>query len=422
MKLLDIISFGFNAIRRKKVRNSLAVMGVAIGIAAIISLSALGGGFQDMVDLQFQRGFSSDTLIITTRGIDFFLPESDFEMYINDTDVIEELEHVQLASAQMQRACLVEIGNYSFQLNLIGIDYEKYAQLYPDTFVAANGTIPTVFDNETVVIGNGIYNPWTNNTFTGFIGDNLNVTWITRNGTFIETKSYNATVDAILERIGAISIGGPTDSSVFIPIEQAEEFFETSVADIILVQLDTDDEEIINQVAREIELLFSEQIQVVIPSALLNAISTIIVSIELFLAAVAMISLVVAGVGIMNIMLTTILERTREIGILKSLGMQNRAVLLIFLAESLIIGFLGALTGIALGWLLAVALGEFGIGDFIAQSLSGTFVGQLVIMPVVTPTLILNSIAFALVVSTIFGLYPAWRASRLKPVDALRYE
>ncbi|TFG28450.1 ABC transporter permease [Candidatus Thorarchaeota archaeon] len=422
MKLLDIISFGFNAIRRKKVRNSLAIMGVAIGIAAIISLSALGGGFQDMVDLQFQRGFSSDTLIITTRGIDFFLPESDFEMYINDTDAIEGLEHVQRASAQMQRACLVEIGNYSFQLNVIGIDYQKYAQLYPDTFVAANGTIPAVFDNETVVIGNGIYNPWTNGTFTGFIGDNLNVTWITRNGTFIKAKSYNATVDAILERIGAISIGGPTDSSVFIPIEQAEEFFETSVADIILVQLDTDDEEIINQVAREIELLFSEQIQVVIPSALLNAISTIIVSIELFLAAVAMISLVVAGVGIMNIMLTTILERTREIGILKSLGMQNHAVLLIFLAESLIIGFLGALTGIALGWLLAVALGEFGIGDFIAQSLSGTFVGQLVIMPVVTTTLILNSIAFALVVSTIFGLYPAWRASRLKPVDALRYE
>ncbi|MFW9964976.1 MAG: ABC transporter permease, partial [Candidatus Sifarchaeia archaeon] len=230
------------------------------------------------------------------------------------------------------------------------------------------------------------------------------------------------TIDGVLERIGAISIGGPTDSSVFIPLEQAEVFFETSVADIILVQLDTDDEAIINQVAAEIEELFSNQIQVVIPSALLSAISTIIASIELFLAAVAMISLIVAGVGIMNIMLTTILERTREIGILKSIGMQNRSVLMIFLAESLIIGFLGALTGIVLGWTLALALGEFGIGDFIAQSLSGTFVGQLVIRPVVELGLILNSILFALVVSTIFGLYPAWRASRLKPVDALRYE
>ncbi|MFW9925458.1 MAG: ABC transporter permease [Candidatus Thorarchaeota archaeon] len=422
MKIIDILSFGFNAIKRKKVRNSLAILGVAIGIAAIISLDALGGGFQDMVDMQFQRGFSSNTLIITTRGIDFFLPESDFEMYINDTESIEGVEHVQLATAQIQRACLVEIGNYSFQLNVFGVDYEDYAELYPDTFEAASGTIPTVYDNQTVVIGNGIHNPWDNGTLTGFVGDNLNITWITRNGTLIETKSYNATVDGILDEIGAISIGGPTDSSIMIPIEQAEEFFETSVADIILVQLDTDDEDVINQVAEEIEELFSNQIQVVIPSALLDAISSIIAAIELFLAAVAMISLVVAGVGIMNIMLTTILERTREIGILKSLGMQNISVLLIFLAESLIIGFLGALTGIFLGWILAIALGQFGIGDFIAQSMSGTFVGQLSIEPVITSTLIVNSILFALIVSTVFGLYPAWRASRLKPVDALRYE
>jgi len=422
MKIIDILSFGFNAIKRKKVRNSLAILGVAIGIAAIISLDALGGGFQDMVDMQFQRGFSSNTLIITTRGIDFFLPESDFDMYINDTESIEEIEHVQLATAQIQRACLVEIGNYSFQLNVFGVDYEDYAELYPDTFEAANGTIPTVYDNQTVVIGSGIQNPWDNGTLTGFVGDNLNITWITRNGTLIETKSYNATVDGILDEIGAISIGGPTDSSIMIPIDQAEEFFETSVADLILVQLDTDDEDVINQVAEEIEELFSNQIQVVIPSALLDAISSIIAAIELFLAAVAMISLVVAGVGIMNIMLTTILERTREIGILKSLGMQNISVLLIFLAESLIIGFLGALTGIFLGWILAIALGQFGIGDFIAQSMSGTFVGQLSIDPVITSTLIMNSILFALFVSTIFGLYPAWRASRLKPVDALRYE
>ncbi|MHA2425316.1 MAG: ABC transporter permease [Candidatus Thorarchaeota archaeon] len=422
MKIVDILSFGYNAIKRKKVRNTLAILGVAIGIAAIISLDSLGGGFQSVVDVQFQQGFSSDTLLITTRGIDFFLPESDFDMYLNDTEMIEGIEHVEVAAAQIQRTGLVEIGNYSFQLNIFGIDYTKYAEIYPDTFEAANGSIPTVFDNETVVIGSGIQSPWDNGTITGVIGDNLNITYVTRNGTMIEAKSYNATIDGILERIGGISIGGPTDSSVFIPLEEAEEFFETSIADIILVQLDTDDEAIIEQVAQEIELLFSEQIQVVIPTALLASISSVIAAIELFMAAVAMISLVVAGVGIMNIMLTTILERTREIGILKSLGMQNRSVLLIFLAESLIIGFLGALTGIVLGWTLALALGEFGIGDFIAQSLSGTFVGQLTITPVVTASLILNSIAFALVVSAVFGLYPAWRASRLKPVDALRYE
>jgi putative ABC transport system permease protein len=294
--------------------------------------------------------------------------------------------------------------------------------LYPETFVAANGSIPVAIDNETVVIGGNVLNPWDNGTLTGSIGDALNITYITRNGTLIEVKSYNATIDGVLGQIGGISIGGPTDTSVFIPLDMAEDFFGTSIADIILVQLDTTDEATINDVAREIELLFSEQIQVVVPSALLNSISAIISAIELFMAAVAMISLIVAGVGIMNIMLTTILERTREIGILKSLGMKNRTVLLIFLSETLLIGFLGSITGIVFGWTLAIALGELGIGDFIAQSLSGTFVGQLTISPVVGMDLILSSIVFALAICTIFGLYPAWRASRLKPVDALRYE
>jgi putative ABC transport system permease protein len=421
VRIVDIALYGFNAIKRKKVRNGLAVLGVAIGIAAIISLNALGGGFQTMVDTQFQRGFSSDTLIVTTRGIDFFLPESDFDMYSNDTDIIEDLEHVQLAAAQIQRACIIEIGNESYTLNVYGIDFEKYAELYPDTFVAIEGNIPSDPNNETIIVGRRILDPWANGTITGSLGDSLNITYVTRNGTFIEEKTFNGTVTAVLQEVGAISIGGPTDTSIFIPLTYAEEFFGTSVADVILVQLDTDDESVINSVAAEIEALYSDQIQVVIPSALLSAISTIIASIELFLAAVAMISLIVAGVGIMNIMLTTILERTREIGILKSVGMKSRAVLAIFLSESLIIGLLGAATGIALGWLLAVALGEFGIGNFIAQSLSGTFVGQLIIMPVIDPAILLNSILFAIVISTVFGLYPAWRAARLRPVEALRH-
>ena len=127
-------------------------------------------------------------------------------------------------------------------------------------------------------------------------------------------------------------------------------------------------------------------------------------------------TLLVAGIGIMNIMIVSLIERTREIGILKALGMKSRTVLTIFLGESVIIGLIGAVVGIVLGWILAnvtariLGSGVFGGG------------GGFTITPLLTPEVLLGALGFGVGVSVIFALYPAWRASKLKPVEALRYE
>jgi putative ABC transport system permease protein len=143
--------------------------------------------------------------------------------------------------------------------------------------------------------------------------------------------------------------------------------------------------------------------------------STIFSTIQLFLGGIAAISLLVAGIGIMNIMIVSLIERTREIGILKALGMKNRTVLSIFLGESAIIGLIGAAVGIISGWILAnlvarvLASGVFGGGGF-------------KVTPLLTPEVLVGALAFGVGISVIFALYPAWRASKLKPVEALRYE
>jgi putative ABC transport system permease protein len=148
--------------------------------------------------------------------------------------------------------------------------------------------------------------------------------------------------------------------------------------------------------------------------------------VSLVLVGIAAISLLVAGIGIMNIMIVSLIERTREIGILKALGMKSRTVLLIFLSESVIIGVIGGAIGIGLGWVLAnvVAVLFSGGGPF-----GGVGGGQgagagaaMNITPVLTPVVILGAFGFGIGVSVIFALYPAWRASKLKPVEALRYE
>ena len=118
----------------------------------------------------------------------------------------------------------------------------------------------------------------------------------------------------------------------------------------------------------------------------------------------------------MNIMIVSMIERTREIGILKALGMKGKSVLAIFLGESAIIGVIGAVIGIIVGYGLAVV-----VGQVLGSGLLGTG-GAFTITPALTPIVLVGAFGFGVGVSVIFALYPAWKASKLKPVEALRYE
>lgn len=170
---------------------------------------------------------------------------------------------------------------------------------------------------------------------------------------------------------------------------------------------------------------YNNGVSVISFSAVESLLSSVFNIIQLFLVGIAAISLLVAGIGIMNIMIVSLIERTREIGILKALGMKSRTVLTIFLYESVIIGFIGAVIGTIAGWglanIVAIAFrGAGGGGPFGGGSTAST--GGFVITPILTPIVIVGAFAFGIGVSVIFALYPAWRASKLKPVEALRYE
>ena len=140
-------------------------------------------------------------------------------------------------------------------------------------------------------------------------------------------------------------------------------------------------------------------------SALADTFSTITQSLTLFLGAIAGISLLVGGIGIMNIMLVSVTERTREIGIRKALGARQRDILSQFMIESLVLSILGGLIGLMLGWSLSAMGG-------LAMGLTATL----------SPTMVAIAVGFSTVVGLIFGIYPAWKAAKLTPIVALRYE
>jgi putative ABC transport system permease protein len=166
-------------------------------------------------------------------------------------------------------------------------------------------------------------------------------------------ETYTADVSGVLQKIGGFGIGGPSDTGVYIPIDKAKSFLGTDQADMIIVKLKSSDNATITNVSKAITDHFSNQVSVISSTAVLSLLTNIFSILQLFLGGIAAISLLVAGIGIMNIMIVSLIERTREIGILKALGMKSRTVLTIFLGESVIIGLMGAIIGIVLGWILA---------------------------------------------------------------------
>jgi putative ABC transport system permease protein len=424
MNVSDILSYAFGAIKLRKLRAALTTLGVIIGIAAIVALLSFSQGLQNTITAQLQKGFATNTLIVSPRS--GLSGETSFPLLVSDTQRIDEIANVSASVAIMQKTCSINssIGR-TFTVNIIGVDFATYQRIYETTFVAASGKgeISTNPENDSVVIGARIHDPWQNGTIIADVGDAVNITWTKRVGMSFQNKTYTGHIIAVLNEIGGFNIGGPSDLGIYIPIQQAQSFFETNECNAIIVLLKDDNKATIDGVSEAIKEKFNNQFSVTSATAVLDIISAVFSNVEFFLAGIAGISLLVAGVGIMNIMIVSLMERTREIGILKALGMRNRTVLLIFLNEAIIIGLMGAVIGIASGWGLANIVARLGlVGGRLQGGNQAALATQISITPVLTPTVFLGAFAFGLIVSVIFALYPAWRASKLKPVEALRYE
>jgi putative ABC transport system permease protein len=438
MKAFDVFGYSFSAIRLRKLRAALTTLGVIIGIAAIVALLSITTGLQTTITTQLNQGLSANTLIVTAGssgglgsggggvggggglgGLGGSSDNSGFALYTNYTQEINALSpDIQSSVAIISRSGYIVSDNLNRSVTIYGVDFAQYAAIYGNTFVAANGTIPPNTDQNITIVGTRVNQPGQNGTIFFNTGDHINITWTNATVLPLVNETFPVDVSGVLGKIGGFGIGGPSDTGVYIPIEKAESFFNTSQCDMIIVKLTNSDSATIDTVSKTITNHFSQQVSVISATAVLSLLSTIFGTIQLFLGGIAAISLLVAGIGIMNIMIVSLIERTREIGILKALGMKSRTVLAIFLGESVIIGLIGAVIGILLGWALAnITASVLGRGGFIGGG-SGAFN----ITPVLTPEVILGSLAFGIGVSVIFALYPAWRASKLKPVDALRYE
>lgn len=435
MRTRDIFSFSFSAIKLRKLRAGLTILGVVIGIAAIVALLSISQGLQTTITNQVQKGFGANTLIVTsgTGGIlgasgglsgGSLIPSAPSplsgtasapRLYLNYTNEIQSLSpDIKTVVAVIQQSGFIRNGDKVIQITggIIGVNFSEYIDTYDKTFKAESGAIPLSPSDNDIVIGQRIHDPALNGTILADVNNEVNVIWINTTQLPYTNQTYTAKVVAVLPKIGGFQISGPSDTAVYVPITKAQSFFGTDEASSIIVTLKNSDNATITSVSKLITDYFDNQVSVTSAADVSATISALSSTLNLFLGGVAAISLFVAGIGIMNIMIVSLIERTREIGILKALGMKSRTVLAIFLGESVIIGVIGAVVGIILGWVLSngVALG-------LSAGSSG-----ITLTPILTPEVAFLAVGFGVCVSTIFALYPAWRASKLRPVEALRYE
>jgi putative ABC transport system permease protein len=411
-------------LKQRKLRTTLTTLGVIIGITMIIGLASLGEGFRFEVKQRMQAGFELNVLIVIPGSLTSGLGEPFVQ---TDVDNIRNISNVNLAtgmmtltSAEVRKSDDDKISAFSVG----AINFSEMQQILPERFINATGSFPSENDTDTIVLG---YKAATRNgTAIVNVGDNVTLT------VTISSSSFRFSTNETLRIVGILKEGGTAgltnfDYWAFIPITKARAMFQREFYQIVLVQVNDIEKSALT--SRDIENVFENPyaISVFAPSSFMHQVDNILNLLQMFLLAIASISLLVAGIGIMNIMTVSVMERTREVGIFRAIGARSRTILTMFLAEAVVIGVIGGLIGIATGYGVSYGLATVLSNFMRPQQEQNTLFSTpgrepLSISPLFTPEWTIAALLFAIVVCVIFGLYPARKASKLNPVEALRYE
>ncbi len=417
-RLWDFLALAGQSIRHRKLRSWLTVIGVFIGITAVVALISIGLGFDRTIKEQVSQVFGVDTFMILSE--DAFGPQShggDVDEFTLDLDYLKTLEGVRIAAAIREQTGFVQgppdtEGNVQQGfLPVMGLSPElatDFTSFVGELEVQPGGRLFDAGEREVAVLGHEVAE-----RLGAGVGDSILI------GGDAESEMTFTVVGVLTEgeqaeRQGGFGMNaGPSPDEIYVPFETMSDLWG-SEEDVFFALVRTEEGANVDVVADRVEDALKQrgsEISAVTYSDISEQIGNVTTIVSGFLAGIAGISLLVGGVGVMNTMFTSVLERTKEIGVMKAVGAKNSHVLSIFLIESGLMGLVGGIVGTVLGLGLSAVASAF-IGQF--------FNVELVI--VASASLIAITLAGSFLIGAIAGLWPAWRASRLPVVDALRYE
>ncbi len=394
---LELFSRATENLKRQKFRSLLTLLGIIIGIGSVVALISIGDGFNKSVEKEFEK-MGSNTLII--------LPGSSFMSSVfaklekKDVDRIEAIKGVESATPLFLASQTVGFKEEKKSALLVGIDTKKQDLLE---------------DIGLLSIGEG-RNLTSSDSFSVLIGKRFSEE---KFDSEIELKQKLVLDGSYLRVVGITksagqSFGAAFDSAIVINYKTLEEITGEELTPFRIFAKAVNKKEVSEvkeRIKKELKKAHGkEDFQIMTASQIQESALSILGLIQMVLVFIAGISLVVGGIGIMNTMLMAVMERTREIGIMKAVGATNTIILSLFLVESGVIGLIGGFIGYVIGFSIAL------IGGMIASSSGINLIIEF------NPLLLFGSLAFAFLIGMISGFIPARRASLMEPVEALREE
>jgi putative ABC transport system permease protein len=402
MLLWKVIKVALRGIMANKLRSFLTMLGIIIGVGAIIAMLSFGEGAKQQVTQSIQR-FGTNLLRVRPGAarIGHIRTGSVETLTLEDAQAIkQEIPHVRMVAPQVRNMSQVKYANKNATTSVTGT-VPEFTEV--NNFPVAHGNF---FDSKdiklmrkVVVLGTTVKQE--------LFGEGVAI------DKFIKIKGVNFLVIGIMETKGQTSWWDP-DDQVFIPITTSQKrLFRQDFVDNIYIQVQSGEHT--QEVKESVEALLLKRHR--IPEGVeadfnIRDYTEFITALEetgrtftILLGSIAAVSLLVGGIGVMNIMIVSVTERTREIGIRMAVGARKKDILRQFLIEALVITLLGGLLGIVTGVLIS-----YGVSYFVGWN------------TIVTPVSVVLAFFFSVLVGILFGLYPARKASLMKPIEALRYE
>jgi len=404
--VLDLARIAASGLLRRKVRSYLTILGIFIGIAAIVSLISLGQGLQTAV-LESFSGFGPDLLFVTAKSPGFGPPGAASVASLDETDiaVVEDVSGVAVAAKRTIRSARIAFKDridVTFVTNIP--DDPKARDLVLGAFraQAAQGRLIEPNEGRRVTVG------------SRFGDDDSPLGQALAPGKDITINDVEFKVVGVLKRTGQ-----PTGARVILmPEAEFERLFDArdEVGGIaVRVQPGADPVRVAEDISKALRQHRNletgrEDFDIQTPASLLESVNTVLTIVQAVLVGIGAISLLVGGIGVMNTMYTAVLERIREIGVMKAIGGRNSDIFTLFFLESGMLGTVGGVIGIMLGIALSKSV------EIISTQLLGTTLVQVQY----SVWLITGALAFSFVVGSISGTLPALQAAKIPPVEALR--